>query len=199
MERNLDKPSFVEDAKATAGESRELNLTEAEKKSAESFSDGLRQVENEARAFEGVVVPTEKGEKKTERKNKLKEAGIKAMLFITLMTSMGVFAEEAHGNGLGEIAGNAVERIFNGGYTLRESKKIRGAMINGYVGEIRMQQRARERSFRTQQRGFDNADKKTQESREDNYEMEVDRIMKDKTLNARQRAEALRGAESLLD
>lgn len=199
MEGNLDRPSFVDDVEATDGESEKLELTKDEEENVERFGDGLRQVENEAEAFENVAVPTEKGEKDTELKKKLKKAGIKVMLFITLMTSMGAFAEEAHGNGLGKIAGNAVERMFNGGYTLRESEKIRGAMINGYVGEIRMQRKARERSFRTQQRGFNNADKLTQESREDNYKMEVDRIMKDRALNARQRAQALRGAEDLLD
>lgn len=199
MRENLEKPSLNEGVgNEDGGENQEAELTSDEKMQVEKFSDGLRQVENEARLFEDVAVPEEKSGN-IELKKKLKKAGIKAMLFMTLMTSMGAFPAEAQGNNLGRLAGNAVERIFNGGYTLRESEKIRGAVIDGYVREIRSHQRGRERSLRSEQRRFNKADNLTQGSREENYQMEVNRIMNDKTLDAQKRAAALRETESLLD
>jgi hypothetical protein len=192
--------NFEEKKKKIEEESDEdiYELTDSEKEALVNLGDGLSQMENEAGGLRDIPVSAEK-DGKMELKKKLKKAGVKAVLFLTLMASMGAFPSEAQGNNLGKLAGNAVERMFNGGYTLRESEKIRGAVVDGYVREIRSHQHGRERSLRSEQRRFDRTDDLTQKVREVNYKMEVDRIMNDKTLDAQKRAAALRGAESLLD
>ena len=201
-EASLTTPSALE---SVGDENQKQELTAKEKEQVAGLEDGLRQTTNEAE----VISPRKKDKEKETVRGKLAKAEAYVLMFITLMTSMGAFAENAHANELGRIAGKATERLLNGGYTLQESEMLRREAINGYIRTMRMQQNMQQRDMSNQQQyderaanaqeqGINNYVNTIQETKKRNYDAEVNRIM-NSNMDAYQRQAALERARSLLN
>ncbi len=174
----LKKP--VDELEQIDGENLGQELTDEEVEIKGRMINGLRQIENEAEVFEKNSLPDDA---KNGVLKGLKKKGAKVFLFLTLTTSMGAFTDKAEANEWGRAAGEGVERLFNNGKTIRQSRTEDNVMFNNYIRQIKTMQNE----------GY-NWNKDASNAQRRNLNQKLKEIEYDKSLNYEQKMDAIERA-----
>lgn len=141
MKETVEKTT-IDNSKSIEGENRESELTAEQQEKMKKIENGLQQADNEFRKIN--ISDTKEDERvdvvDTDKKEKGKQKvrfGVKAMIFITLITSIGAFASRAEANNLGKAAGEAIERLCDPQrLTLKERHQLNNVMFKNHIKGI---------------------------------------------------------------